>query len=592
MPMAQETKRQADQSRLPLPLLMPPTPETFMPSIPTCFTPFNVAIDHHPLPERFTFPFYYQPHPLCIMAAEELQQHLLQQTLWQHNFGLTDDKHNVIGKMFGVMLVQNRQGELGYLAAFSGKLANNNHLPGFVPPVFDMLHQDDFFLAENKIINDLNQKITLLQDNPKRHQLTAQLQELNQAAIAAIEAHRGLMIERRKHRKAQRAELALTLHNQDLQAAELTLNQQSVAEKLQLRDLKLSWDTKIAAVKLELDTFNKVLDSLKLDRKQRSSALQQRLFDQYTFLNANGAQKSLGDIFAATVERTPPAGAGECAAPKLLHYAYRHSLTPLAMAEFWWGTPPKSQVRRHGQFYPACLRKCQPILSHMLEGLKVDPNPLLENPADDKQLTVIYQDEHLLVINKPAEFLSVPGKNISDSVHTRIIRDFPSASGPIIVHRLDMSTSGLMVIALNKQTHELLQKQFIQRSVTKRYVALLDGQLSTTLGDEGSISLPLRGDLDDRPRQLVCHEHGKNADTRWQIIANQGEYTKVFLYPKTGRTHQLRVHCAHVQGLNLPIMGDDLYGVRGTRLHLHAESLSFTHPVSGKPLHFQLDADF
>lgn len=571
---------------------MPPTPETFMPSIPTCFTPFNVAIDHHPLPERFTFPFYYQPHPLCIMAAEELQLHLNQQNEWQHNFGLTDDKHNVIGKMFGVMLVQNRQGELGYLAAFSGKLANNNHLPGFVPPVFDMLHQDDFFLAENKIINDLNQKITLLQDNPKRHQLTAQLQELNQAAIAAIEAHRGLMIERRKHRKAQRAELALTLHNQDLQAAELTLNQQSVAEKLQLRDLKLSWDTKIAAVKLELDTFNKVLDSLKLDRKQRSSALQQRLFDQYTFLNANGAQKSLGDIFAATVERTPPAGAGECAAPKLLHYAYRHSLTPLAMAEFWWGTPPKSQVRRHGQFYPACLRKCQPILSHMLEGLKVDPNPLLENPADDKQLTVIYQDEHLLVINKPAEFLSVPGKNISDSVHTRIIRDFPSASGPIIVHRLDMSTSGLMVIALNKQTHELLQKQFIQRSVTKRYVALLDGQLSTTLGDEGSISLPLRGDLDDRPRQLVCHEHGKNADTRWQIIANQGEYTKVFLYPKTGRTHQLRVHCAHVQGLNLPIMGDDLYGVRGTRLHLHAESLSFTHPVSGKPLHFQLDADF
>ena len=572
---------------------MPPTPETFMPSIPTCFTPFNAAIDHHPLPERFTFPFYYQPHPLCIMAAEELQQHLLQQTQWQHNFGLTGDKHNVIGKMFGVMLVQNSQGELGYLAAFSGKLANSNHLPGFVPPVFDMLEQDDFFLAENRLINEINQQIEKKEQDSELHRLSQLKCQLVQAATAALNAQRDIMIQGRKHRKAQRAALAAAPQSAQTPAAELELNQQSVAEKLQLRDLKLSWDKRIDSVSTELNALNDALQALKLERKQRSGALQQRLFSQYTFLNANGAHKSLGDIFAATVERTPPAGAGECAAPKLLHYAYSHSLTPLAMAEFWWGTPPKSQVRRHGQFYPACLRKCHPILSHMLEGLKVDPNPLLENPADDKQITVIYQDEHLLVINKPAEFLSVPGKNISDSVHTRIIRDFPSASGPIIVHRLDMSTSGLMVIALNKEAHENLQKQFILRTVTKRYVALLDGLLpNRTAGDEGIISLPLRGDLDDRPRQLVCHEHGKSAETRWQIIDIQQGRTKVFLYPKTGRTHQLRVHCAHSQGLHLPIVGDDHYGVRASRLHLHAESLSFTHPQSREALHFQLDADF
>lgn len=561
--------------------------------MPTCFTSFNGPIDSQPLPEAFTFPFYYEPHPLCVLAAKELQQHLIEQTQWQHNFGLGEDKTLVIGKMFGVMLVQNEHGELGYLAAFSGKLANSNHLAGFVPPVFDMLHQDDFFLAENRVINGINQQIAQQEQDPQLGKLIALKLALTQAATAAIETHREAMIQGRKHRKAQRAELASSPQSLQTQAEELALNQQSVAEKLQLRDLKLSWDSRIDAVNAELGALTYALDALKLERKHRSAALQQRLFDQYTFLNAKGEHRSLADIFAATVDRTPPAGAGECAAPKLLHYAYLHSLKPLAMAEFWWGTPPKSAVRRHGQFYPACLRKCQPILNHMLEGLSVDPNPLLANPADDKQITVIYQDEHLLVINKPAEFLSVPGKNISDSVQTRIIRDFPQASGPIIVHRLDMSTSGLMVIALNKQAHEQLQRQFIQRTVTKRYVALLDGLLlGMSAGDEGAISLPLRGDLDDRPRQLVCPEHGKVAETRWQIIENRQGRTKVFLYPKTGRTHQLRVHCAHAQGLNLPIVGDDLYGLRGTRLHLHAQALWLTHPVSGKALHFQVDADF
>jgi tRNA pseudouridine32 synthase/23S rRNA pseudouridine746 synthase len=584
-----------------------------MPSIPSCFTPFDHAVQNAPLPERFTFPFYYEPHPLCVLAATQLQQHLSQQNEWQHNFGLTDDTNNVIGKMFGVMLVQNEQGELGYLAAYSGKLANSNHLAGFVPPVFDMLHQDDFFLAENRIINDINQKITHQEDNPERHRLAALKLELTQASTAALDDQREVMIQGRKHRKALRATLASSPPSPQDQAAEHALNQQSVTEKNQLRDLKLSWDSRIGEVGAQFDKLNNALLALKLERKQRSNALQQALFDQYTFLNAKGEHKSLSDIFAATVDRTPPAGAGECAAPKLLHYAYLHSLRPLAMAEFWWGTPPKSQVRRHRQFYPACIRKCQPILSHMLEGLAVDPNPLLVNPAVGKSLPIIYQDDVMLIVNKPAEFLSVPGKHISDSVYQRIVQDFPQATGPIIVHRLDMSTSGLMVIALDKQTHERLQKQFIRRTVTKCYVALLDGEIigpaieKGRVEAQGIITLPLRGDLDDRPRQLVCHEHGKNAQTRWEIIDTDirhiksqsdntkddlNRYTKVYLYPKTGRTHQLRVHCAHAQGLNTPILGDDLYGTRRDRLYLHAQSLTLTHPVTGKSMTFQADETF
>lgn len=313
-------------------------------------------------------------------------------------------------------------------------------------------------------------------------------------------------------------------------------------------------------------------------------------------MNIQGAEKSLNGIFNGTVELTPPAGSGECAAPKLLHYAFKHGLKPLAIAEFWWGAPPKSEIRQHKQFYPACLRKCQPILGHMLEGLVVDDNPLLTNPAEGKTLSILYQDEAMAIVNKPAEFLSVPGKEIEDSVYSRMQQTFPNATGPLIVHRLDMSTSGLMVIALTKDAHKQLQKQFIQRTVTKRYVALLAG-IPTAMADKqaaGQISLPLRGDLDDRPRQLVCHEFGKAAQTHWELshIDEMARTARVYLFPKTGRTHQLRVHCAHSEGLNTPIVGDDLYGTRANRLHLHADLLMLQHPVTREQMRFQIDPDF
>lgn len=570
---------------------------------PFCFTSFTQAIDAYALPQRFTFPFYYEPHPLCVIAANELQRHLETQNDWQHNFGLTGELTGAIGKMFGVLLVQDPQGEVGYLSAFSGKLAEQNHWPRFVPPVFDMLAKDNFFHAENLQINQINEQLLALENHPDIPRLSSELNAEQAQAQAKLAAHRQVIIDGRQSRKAQRHQLAIqwaanptdeTLRENT--AIEAKLSQESINEKNQLRDIKHYWDERINAVSQALSQLTDKRDALRQQRKQLSAALQQKLFEQYRFLNIRGAEKSLNGIFNGTVELTPPAGSGECAAPKLLHYAFKHGLKPLAIAEFWWGAPPKSEIRQHKQFYPACLRKCQPILGHMLDGLVVDDNPLLMNPAEGKTLSILYQDEAMAIVNKPAEFLSVPGKEIEDSVYSRMQQTFPNATGPLIVHRLDMSTSGLMVIALTKDAHKQLQKQFIQRTVTKRYVALLAG-IPTTMADQqaaGQISLPLRGDLDDRPRQLVCHEFGKAAQTYWELshIDEMARTARVYLFPKTGRTHQLRVHCAHSEGLNTPIVGDDLYGTRANRLHLHADLLMLQHPVTREQMRFQIDPDF
>jgi tRNA pseudouridine32 synthase/23S rRNA pseudouridine746 synthase len=259
------------------------------------------------------------------------------------------------------------------------------------------------------------------------------------------------------------------------------------------------------------------------------------------------------------------------------------------MAEFWWGQSPKSEIRKHRQFYPACKSKCEPILmTHMLKGLQIDANPFEDNPTG-KEIEVVYEDEVLLVINKPAEFLSVPGKKITDSVYQRIKEKYPEATGPLVVHRLDMSTSGLMLIAKDEATYVKLQSQFIKRTISKRYVALLDGVLHD---NEGSIDLPLRVDLEDRPRQLVCFDHGKPAQTNWKKIKIINNQTLVYFYPITGRTHQLRVHASHELGLKTPIIGDDLYGTKSNRLHLHAEQLIFIHPLSNKEICFHCEAEF
>ena len=553
------------------------------------FTSFKQSIDSYSLPERFTFPFYYQPHPLCLLAAKQLQQHLETQTQWQHNFGLTGDKETAIGKMFGVLLVQNKHNEIGYLSAFSGKMADKNHLPKFVPPVFDMLVEDDFFMVGQAELNQLSDQIKKREKNPH---ILAREQILNaelDASAVQIKLHRERMIAGRKLRKFKRISADSELNSDDFLQLKQQLSKESIQQKNQLRDLTLYWNDRIEQAEHKLHQLTDEIDALKQQRKERSVSLQQRLFDQYNFLNQNGVEKNVGDIFKDTTQLVPPAGAGECATPKLLQYAFQHEMRPLAMAEFWWGEPPKSAIRKHRNFYGACQGKCKPILEHMLQGIELDENPLLTNPAAGKTLDVVYQDDVMLVINKPAEFLSVPGKNIEDSVYLRMKQRFPSATGPLIVHRLDMSTSGLMVIALSKGVHKKLQQQFIHRTVKKRYIALLEGNLQQ---DEGILDLPIRVDLDDRPRQLVCYEHGKAAKTKWRVIERKENQTKVYFEPVTGRTHQLRVHAAHVKGLNMSIVGDDLYGTQANRLHLHAESLELAHPITKEPMSFQVAAEF
>jgi len=556
-----------------------------------CFTPFKQSIKSLALPPKFTFPFYYEPHPLCLLAVEELQQHLKTQNQWQHNFGIDNQSDTATGKMFGVLLVQNPNGDIGYLSAFSGNMANKSTLPNFVPPVFDLLSKENFFTEKQAHINNINDKIVKLKENSEIQKLNSACIKLSAEADAQIEACKNQIIIQRKKRKSSRSAAEKTLNNTQRDYALIIerLAKESVAEKNQLKALKYYWNKKISAVNIPLTLITDEIITLKNTRKKLSAALQQWIFEQYRFLNSQGDAKSLSDIFITSATGKPPAGAGECAAPKLLHHAFLFGMKPLAMAEFWWGASPSSEVRRHKNFYPSCLGKCKPILKHMLNSIEIDDNPLLVNPAVGKNLKIIYQDEVMLVINKPTEFLSVPGKNIKDCVYERIKNAFPTAEGPLIVHRLDMSTSGLMVIALTKQAHKNLQQQFIKRSVSKRYVALLDGLLTS---NNGTINLPLRVDLNDRPRQLVCYQHGKSAETSWQVIAQQGSKTKISLVPKTGRTHQLRVHCAHVQGLNTPILGDDLYGKKSERLHLHAQFLAFNHPCSNALMQFEIAADF
>jgi len=554
-----------------------------------CFSSFKESIGSYELPKRFTFPFYYEPHPLCLLASKELQCHLENQKDWKHNFGLDKDEESSNGKMFGVLLVQNRAGEIGYLAAFSGKLAGANHHSKFVPPIFDMLTEEGFFNQGQIELSSIHEQVRALEQNPKLIEAQEFLKAENEQSSNNIEEQRALIRANRKVRKEQRQEAEKELSSEEHHSLKEQLSKISVREKLQLEALKKQAKEKINKAQEKLDIYTTEIDYLKNTRKELSGSLQQQLFDQYHFLDINGNKKSLCNIFSETPQLTPPAAAGECAAPKLLQYAFENELKPLAIAEFWWGESPKSAIRKHGQYYPACQGKCQPILGHMLQGLEVDENPLLNNPAEGKSIDIIYEDDELLVINKPTEFLSVPGKTIQDSVYQRMKMQFPKATGPLIVHRLDMSTSGLMLIAKTKDTHKNLQRQFIKRTVKKRYVALLNGLVKE---DEGIIDLPLRLDIDDRPRQLVCYEHGKSARTKWKVIERKNNQTKIHFYPITGRTHQLRVHSAHSTGLNIPIIGDDLYGTKSNRLHLHAESVEFEHPISKDLMSFQTKAEF
>lgn len=538
------------------------------------FHSFQISIAGIELPRLFTYPFHYTPHPLCVMAAGEVQAYINKQTRWKEEL----DK----GKMFGVLIVRTSNGQTGYLAAFSGNLCGSNSHSFFVPPVYDLLKPDGFFKIEEEQISAINHQIGQLQNCDRYLELQQKMERETASSQQALSEARKVL----KAAKEKREQRRLHRPNENEQAAMI---RESQYQKAEFKRLERYWKEQISEIKTEMESFSSQIEALKAERRNRSAALQQKLFQQFNFQNAKGETKNLCAIFEETVQKTPPAGAGECAAPKLLQYAYLSGLSPIAMAEFWWGESPKTEIRHHGYYYPSCRGKCEPILRHMLQGLDVEPAPSERYSLSQNMPEILFEDQWLLVLHKPEGVLSVPGKSEEQSIHSLLRARYPEATGPLVVHRLDMATSGLLLAAKTQEVHRHLQAQFENRSIKKRYIALLDGILSE---EEGVIDLPICPDYLDRPRQMVNEELGKTAITRYQVMDRKNGQTRIAFFPLTGRTHQLRVHAAHPLGLNCPIVGDELYGRKAERLYLHAEYLEFIHPVSGQRMVIEKKAEF
>ncbi|MGB3590060.1 MAG: pseudouridine synthase [Nonlabens sp.] len=534
------------------------------------------------LPDRFTYPFYYLPHKLTELAASEVQNYLDQMNNWfvDLNLGSKDYPHPR-GKMFGVLVVRDYEDQLGFLAAYSGIITGGGEYTYFVPPVYDSFEKNNHYMTMSLQLQSLNSQVAGLENDKKYLNLKKTLKSLKNQNTQILSLEKQRQKESQEKRRQERVKLKDQLTALEYDALQEKQKNESMRIKFMLKEYGIYLKHKVTTLVDQVASHQSRLDQLKSSRKQLSNSLQEWIFSQYKFLDATGKKKTALDIFKNKKPFFPPSGAGDCAAPKLLQFAYLNNLQPISMGEFWYGESLRSQVRKQNNFYPSCRSKCEPILNHMLNGLEVDPNPMLENPAIGKQLDIIYEDEYLIAINKPAEFLSVEGINIKDSVEYRMKKRFPRATGPMIVHRLDMSTSGIMLLTKSLKAHKALQDQFEKRTVSKRYTAILDGILPQ---HTGYVKLPLRVDLDNRPFQLVDQENGKPADTRFIVQENSGATTRVLFYPITGRTHQLRVHAAHPDGLNCPIVGDDLYGNRADRLYLHATQITFNHPHTGKTM--------
>lgn len=576
------------------------------------------------IPERMNNPLDYQPHPLCIAVCKELQTYLSEREDWREEI----DK----GKMFGVLIVENAQpasgaSKIGYLAAYSGQIGGRSDWDDFVPAVFDYLQPDGYFKTHEAEISGINQSIRKLEANThmkKAKGLILQLQEERKHTIAAYQ-------EKIKKAKAKRDARREAGNLNPEEEAEMVKESQFM--KAELRRLKKSLSEK-TSLETEYEAYQADILSLKQLRKTLSDALQQWLFSQFHMQNHEGESKDLLEIFRdaalrdypqatiatsriAALKMVPPAGSGECCEPKLLQYAYQHGYKPLQMDMFWWGESPKEEIRHHLQFYPACNGKCKPILHWML------PDSVFHSQIAEKQaLEILYEDDQLAVICKPSGLLSVPGKDSSQpSVYSIMRKKYPAASSPLIVHRLDMATSGLMIIAKTEFAYHRLQNEFLHHQVQKKYIAIIgckdqdacdkiwekakkqkkdmrdelkERRASSNAAEKQKISLPLMPDYLDRPRQIVNHTQGKEAITEYEVLEHVDDsHLRIALYPKTGRTHQLRVHCAHQEGLNAPILGDPLYGnEKAARLHLHAEEITFEHPLTGKKMTITRKADF
>lgn len=548
-------------------------------------------------PERMNNPLDYQPHPLCIAVCKELQTYLSEHEDWREEI----DK----GKMFGVLIVENAQPasgapEIGYLAAYSGQIGGRSDWDDFVPAVFDYLQPDGYFKTHEAEISGINQSIRKLEANTHMKEakgLILQLQEERKHTIAAYQEK----IKKAKAKRDARRE-AGSLNPEE----EAEMVKESQFMKAELRRLKKSLSEK-TSLETEYEAYQADILSLKQLRKTLSDALQQWLFSQFRMQNHEGESKDLLEIFRdaalrdypqatiatsriAALKMVPPAGSGECCEPKLLQYAYSLGYKPLQMAMFWWGESPKEEIRHHLHFYPACNGKCKPILQWMLPASTFEPAAV--DLSLYNKVETLYEDREIAVIHKPEGLLSVPGKDAAQpSVYALMRSKYPEATGPLIVHRLDMSTSGVMMIAKTEFAYHRLQKAFLNHQIQKKYVAIISGKV---IPEKGIISLPLMPDYLDRPRQIVDHELGKEAITEYEVLEPVDDsHLRIALYPKTGRTHQLRVHCAHQEGLNAPILGDPLYGnEKAARLHLHAEEITFEHPLTGKKMTITRKADF
>ncbi len=626
-----------------------------------------------PSPRQFTYPFCYDVDPLAEAAAQELQHYIATTGLMSAEKGC--------GKMFGVLVVEyeDEEGALqrGFLAAYSGLLGGRNDWQYFVPPVFDAQQPDGHFKRTEREISAINREISAIEHDPQYLQSVAQHEEMTKRLQAEVEAFK-VEVDAAKARRDARRKSGEPLSEEE--QAEMIRESQFM--KAELRRRRKAMEQANSTFHIPQSTL---LKSLQLQRKQMSDELQRWLFAAYRMLNAEGEERDLIDIFREYTHAMPPAGAGDCCAPKLLQYAYQHRLRPVCMAEFWWGESPASEIRHHLHYYPACRSKCLPILTHMLKGLDVAPNPLAQK-RHTAEPRVLYADEYIMVVDKPAGMLSVPGKAEAKSecsceyANISVEEYFANLELPTnsqftteqfkigeadnsklkiqnskflkAAHRLDMDTSGLLVLARTEQAYVELQRQFASRETMKRYEAVLSGVPEHIVGgygipavaianscshlcfygqglrqecrsllrlepfaiqfakySSGCISLPLIADINDRPRQRVDMEHGKPALTLYNIVevraadANTAVayktkkvdkgITLVHLYPKTGRTHQLRVHCAHPLGLACPILGDPLYGTeRADRMYLHAAELTFRHPITGEPMHFLSPSGF
>lgn len=529
-------------------------------------------------PKRMNNPFDYEPHPLCIKACRELQAYLAKREDWQEEISR--------GKMFGVLIVErNEPGQdtpqLGYLAAYSGQIGGRSDWEDFVPAVFDYLQPNGIFKIKEAIISNMNLAIKEMEVCEKKvQQLIQPLEGLRKSEIDKLQKN---LKEAKAKRDAIRQRGNLTSEEE----AELIRESQHMKAEFRRKKRKIEEKTE---TELIYEKMQEEIRKVKLSRKQRSDNLQRWLFSQFNMLNDKGECKNLIDIFQDTAAKTPPAGSGECCEPKLLQYAYSLGYKPLQMAMFWWGESPKEEIRHHLHFYPACNGKCKPILQWMLPASTFEPTAI--DLSIYNKVETLYEDREIAVIHKPEGLLSVPGKDTAQpSVYALMRSKYPEATGPLIVHRLDMSTSGVMMIAKTEFAYHRLQKAFLNHQIQKKYVAIISGK---DIPEKGIISLPLMPDYLDRPRQIVDHEQGKEAVTEYEVLEPVDDFhLRIALYPKTGRTHQLRVHCAHHEGLNAPILGDPLYGnEKASRLHLHAEGITFEHPLTGKKMTITRKADF